>query len=133
MQQGSLGSLSSIKYSLPLLQHAPFDGYPLTLAEDAAQGLMVQPGWQEVLPCKATVVQLYSALEMGTWDLPLTLSAGGCGTFTSLRALASVPLQQQVTMFGNASFGIVNAMHLKLCDGDPCDLAVMKLVGELQA
>ena len=91
---------------------------------------MVQPGWREVMPCKSTIVQVYTALERGELDLPVSLSTGRHGTFTSLGQLAAVPLHQQLGMFADASSKIVNAMHLKLSSGDMCDQAVMKLAGK---
>lgn len=91
---------------------------------------MVHPGWHEVVPCKSTIVQVYAALERGDLDLPVSLTTGRNGSFTTLRQMATIPLSQQLDMFADASSKIFNAMHLKLSMGDMCDQAVMKLAGK---
>ncbi|KAK9863888.1 hypothetical protein WJX84_006032 [Apatococcus fuscideae] len=118
-----------------LNQMRSLQGVPLVGAADRMrianlQGLNVQPGWHEVVPCNSTILQVYAALERGHLDMPVHLTTGQNGTFTSLRQLTAVPLQQQLDMFRDASSKIVNAMHLKLSSGDMCDQAVMKLAGE---
>ena len=93
------------------------------------QGLMVQPGWHQVLPCDYSIVQIYQALEAGNLDMPVCLDSGQHGRFTNLRQVAAIPFQQQLSMFHDASARIVNAMHLKLDAGDVCDRTLLRLAG----
>ncbi|KAK9866126.1 hypothetical protein WJX84_004598 [Apatococcus fuscideae] len=116
--------------TLRTMEGAARPGLAARMRKQNVQGLMVQPGWHQVLPCDYSIVQIYQALEAGNLDMPVCLDSGQHGRFTNLRQVAAIPFRQQLSMFHDASARIVNAMHLKLDAGDVCDRTLLRLAGD---
>ena len=53
--------------------------------------MLVQPGWQAVIPCSTNAAQIHWALHFGSFDLPVGLQDLGYGELRSLRDVAAIP------------------------------------------
>ncbi|KAK9853925.1 hypothetical protein WJX84_008662 [Apatococcus fuscideae] len=97
----------------------------------SVQEMLVQPGWNEVLPCDASVHRLYEALDTGLLDIPVDLVRETGQRFTSLAELMAIPAHQHCPILVDASIRMVNANHLKQGHGDPCHQAVLNILGAI--
>ena len=92
--------------------------------------MLVQPGWNEVLPCTASVHCLYEALESGNLDIPVDLVRETGQRFARLAEVTAIPAHQHGPILIDASIRMVNAALLKQAHGDACHQTVLKLIGE---
>ncbi|KAK9866125.1 hypothetical protein WJX84_004040 [Apatococcus fuscideae] len=93
------------------------------------QRMFVQPGWNAIIPCSATITQVYLALATGKMDLDIQLSEVVHGRQKSLRDLATIPESQHVPLFAEMSRRIVNAMHFKRAEDDAAHRTSLKYTG----
>ena len=93
------------------------------------QGMLVHPGWNAVVPCQATMQEVYVALESGNLDLPIRLKTSQGKTLTSLREVMAIPTHQQAPMLVEANARIVNANHFKQAHGDEYYQTMLRTVG----
>lgn len=94
------------------------------------QRMFVQPGWNAIIPCSATITQVYLALATGKMDLDIQLSEVVHGRQKSLRDLATIPESQHVPLFAEMSRRIVNAMHFKRAEDDAAHRTSLKYTGK---
>lgn len=97
-----------------------------------AQGMLVHPGWNAIVPCQATMQEVYVALECGNLDLPIRLKTSQGKTITSLREVMAIPTHQQAPMLVEANARIVNANYFKQADGDEYHRTMLRTVGVFQ-
>lgn len=91
--------------------------------------MLVSPGWNDVLPCDASVQRLYEALDAGTLDIPVDLVRDTGQRFNSLAEVAAVPGQQHGPILVDATMRMVNANHFKLAHGDAYHQTMLQSIG----
>ncbi len=91
---------------------------------------MVHPGWNVLVPCEASVQQIYMAYEGGNADLPVNVTCGQGQQYASLRDLMAIPSHQHRAMLREPYMRVVNAQHLKRTQGDACHRTMLLNIGK---
>ena len=94
----------------------------------ALQGLLIHPGWNEVVPCCGDVHQMYQVVEGGGSDLGIDVTVIG-QRYQSLREIMALPKHIHKPMLVDSHARLVNSYHFKRKDGDFCHKAVLSSVG----
>ena len=90
--------------------------------------MLVNPGWDAVIPCPHGIKSVYMALDSGNLDLPISLSS--CGSrFSSLRALVDTPLNLQQPLLVKNWLRVFNAQQLQRTTGDAGHNATLASIG----
>ena len=118
-------------YLCPLLS-AP-DSRPAKQRASAVQGMLVHPGWNALIPCEASVHDVYLALESGQADLRVDVTGSQGQQITSLRELMAIPSHEHGPMLREIIMRVVNAQHLKTATGDVCHQNMLRNIGEAHA
>ncbi|KAK9853396.1 hypothetical protein WJX84_008043 [Apatococcus fuscideae] len=138
LQQSQGDSSSSSIDGLKTLQHLHdlmrLPGNAQTAQADklrfqSHQGMLVQPGWDAVVPSKFTVKQIHCALDTGSLDQPVDLPGLGQGAQTSLQDLTAIPLDQQGSLLANIGQRVVNARCFIKEWGDGPHQAMLRFAG----
>ena len=111
-----------------LSSRRPFWGFDPCCAN--GQGMLVQPGWDAVVPSKFTVKQIHCALDTGSLDQPVDLPGLGQGAQTSLQDLTAIPLDQQGSLLANIGQRVVNARCFIKEWGDGPHQAMLRFAGK---
>ncbi|KAK9826999.1 hypothetical protein WJX74_003189 [Apatococcus lobatus] len=98
----------------------------------SVKDMLVHPGWSAVVPCQASIQELFRAVESlpgANLDMPISLPSCQGHAMTTLRELMAVPASQHPRMLLNAYMRLVNANHFQQAVGDVCHAAMMSNMG----
>ncbi|KAK9861254.1 hypothetical protein WJX84_000778 [Apatococcus fuscideae] len=93
------------------------------------KGMLVHPGWNALIPCEASVHDVYLALESGQADLRVDVTGSQGQQITSLRELMAIPSHEHGPMLREIIMRVVNAQHLKTATGDVCHQNMLRNIG----
>ncbi|KAK9853888.1 hypothetical protein WJX84_002193 [Apatococcus fuscideae] len=126
--QDPIGTIQSLNNVMKLPGSAS-RALPEQMRVHAVKGMMVHPGWNVLVPCEASVQQIYMAYEGGNADLLVNVTCGQGQQYASLRDLMAIPSHQHRAMLREPYMRVVNAQHLKRTQGDACHRTMLHNIG----
>ena len=95
----------------------------------AVQGMLVHPGWHDIIPCSKTLSEIYLAMEFGDLDLQIDMSSFEHGEKKQLRDLMTIPAYQQAPVCAEWGQRVVANMQSMEMPGDASHQAALKCLG----
>ena len=104
--------------------------YRYIQTHDDVQGMLVHPGWNEVVPCQGDVYAIYQVLEGHSSDLTINYSSSKTGSIRSLKDIMATPSILHKPMLIEAHARLVNVAHFKRDHGDLYFQAALARMGK---